>query len=89
MPAYAQKNGKGAALSAFSNKSGPFVAGNVYIYALDYSGHALALPYQPQLVGNQFLRHPGQCRPVLHPDRDRARKKRRRISPVPVPGPVR
>jgi signal transduction histidine kinase len=52
--AYAQKNGKGAALSAFSNKTGPFVAGNVYIYALDYSGRALALPYQPQLVGTNF-----------------------------------
>jgi polar amino acid transport system substrate-binding protein len=52
--AYAQKNGKGAGLSAFSNKSGPFVVGNVYIYALDYSGHALALPYQPQLVGTSF-----------------------------------
>jgi signal transduction histidine kinase len=53
--AYAQKNGKGAALAAFSNKSGPFVAGNVYIYALDYSGHALSLPFQPQLVGTSFL----------------------------------
>jgi signal transduction histidine kinase len=53
--AYAQKNGKGAALSAFSNKSGPFVTGNVYLYALDYSGHALALPFQPQLVGTSFL----------------------------------
>jgi signal transduction histidine kinase len=51
---YAQKNGKGAALSAFSNKTGPFVTGNVYIYALDYSGRALALPYQPQLVGTSF-----------------------------------
>jgi polar amino acid transport system substrate-binding protein len=52
--AYAQKNGRGAALSAFSNKTGPFVTGNVYIYALDYSGRALALPYQPQLVGTSF-----------------------------------
>ncbi|NMB78955.1 MAG: histidine kinase [Methanomicrobiales archaeon] len=52
--AYAQKNGKGAALTAFSNRSGPFVAGNVYIYALDYSGHILALPFQPQLTGTDF-----------------------------------
>ncbi|MEN6610717.1 MAG: cache domain-containing protein [Methanoregulaceae archaeon] len=52
--AYAQKNGKAAALSAFSNRSGPFVVGDVYIYALDYSGHALALLYQPQLVGTSF-----------------------------------
>jgi signal transduction histidine kinase len=53
--AYAQKNGKGAALAAFGNKSGPFVSGNVYIYALDYTGHALSLLYQPQLVGTSFL----------------------------------
>jgi len=52
--AYARKNGKAAALTAFSNRSGPFVAGDVYIYALDYSGHALALLYQPQLVGTSF-----------------------------------
>lgn len=52
--ASAQKNGKAAALSAFSNRSGPFVIGDVYIYALDYSGHALALLYQPQLVGTSF-----------------------------------
>ena len=52
--AYAQKNGKAAALTAFSNKSGPFVVGDVYIYALDYAGHDLALPYQPQLVGTSF-----------------------------------
>jgi len=52
--AYAQKNGKASALSAFSNKSGPFVVGDVYIYALDYAGRDLALPYQPQLVGTSF-----------------------------------
>lgn len=52
--AYAQKNGKAAALTAFSNKSGPFVVGDVYIYALDYAGRDLALPYQPQLVGTSF-----------------------------------
>ena len=53
--AYAEKNGKAAALSAFSNKSGPFVVGDVYIYALDYSGRDLALPYQPQLFFGHFL----------------------------------
>ncbi|MDD1686366.1 cache domain-containing protein [Methanoregula sp.] len=53
--AYAQKNGKDAALAAFSNKSGPFTRGDLYIYALDYSGNALALPYQPQLTGTSFF----------------------------------
>ena len=52
--AYARKNGKAAALTAFSDRSGPLVVGDVYIYALDYSGHALALLYQPQLVGTSF-----------------------------------
>jgi len=52
--AYAQKNGKDAALRAFSNTSGPFASGDLYIYALDYSGTALALAYQPQLVGTSF-----------------------------------
>jgi signal transduction histidine kinase len=52
---YAQKNGKPAALDAFNNRSGPFVNGDLYIYALDYAGNALALPFQPGLVGTNFL----------------------------------
>ena len=52
--AYAGKNGKDAALAAFNNKSGPFTRGDLYIYALDYSGNALALTHQPQLVGTSF-----------------------------------
>jgi len=51
---YAQKNGKEAALAAFNNRTGPFVNGDVYVYALDYSGKALALPFQPELVGTDF-----------------------------------
>lgn len=51
---FAQKQGKDAALAAFNNRSGLFVAGDLYIYALDYSGNAYALPYQPQLVGTNF-----------------------------------
>jgi polar amino acid transport system substrate-binding protein len=52
---YAQQQGKAAALAAFSNATGPFTAGDVYIYALDYSGNALALQHQPDLVGTNFL----------------------------------
>jgi polar amino acid transport system substrate-binding protein len=52
--AFAQKNGKDAALAAFNNRSGPFTRGDLYIYALDYTGTALALAYQPQLVGTSF-----------------------------------
>lgn len=52
---FAQKNGKDAAIAAFNNASGPFVTGDVYVYALDYSGIALALPFQPGKVGTDFL----------------------------------
>jgi len=52
--AYAQMNGKDAALAAFGTPSGRFTRGDVYIYALDYAGNALALPFQPQLAGTSF-----------------------------------
>lgn len=51
---YARMNGKAAALAVFNNPSGEFARGDLYIYALDYSGNALALPFQPQLVGTSF-----------------------------------
>lgn len=52
--AYAQVNGKEAALAAFGDPAGRFTRGDLYIYALDYTGTALALPFQPQLVGTSF-----------------------------------
>jgi len=52
---FAKARGKAAALAAFNNKTGPFVTGNTYVYALDYNGTALALPFQPELVGTSFL----------------------------------
>jgi signal transduction histidine kinase len=52
--AYAQKNGRTVALAAFNNKTGPFVTGDVYVYALDMDGNALALPFQPEQVGTNF-----------------------------------
>ncbi|OPX66039.1 MAG: Cache domain protein [Methanoregulaceae archaeon PtaU1.Bin059] len=51
---WAKENGKEAAIAAFHNASGPFVNGDVYVYALDYSGVALALPFQPGMVGTDF-----------------------------------
>jgi polar amino acid transport system substrate-binding protein len=53
--AFAQNTSKSAALAAFNNPTGPFVTGDVYIYAFDYNGTALALPFQPELVGSGFL----------------------------------
>ena len=52
---FAQQQGRAAALAAFNNPAGPFVTGDVYIYALDYAGNALALPFQPGEVGTSFL----------------------------------
>lgn len=53
--AYAHMYGKDAALAAFGTPYGGFTRGDVYIYALDYDGNALALPFQPQLVGTSFF----------------------------------
>lgn len=53
--AYATANGKSAAIATFNNRSGPFVQGpDTYVYALDYTGTALALPFQPEKVGTDF-----------------------------------
>jgi hypothetical protein len=52
---FAQQQGRTPALAAFNNRTGPFVNGDVYIYALDYDGNALALPFQPGEVGTNFI----------------------------------
>ncbi len=57
---YAAKKGRDAALREFNNRNGTFVRGNLYIYAFDYNGTTLALPYQPDLIGTDLsgLRDP-------------------------------
>ncbi len=52
---YAEKNGKEAALQAFNDRNGSFVRGNLYVFAYDYNGTALSLPYQPELLGSDRL----------------------------------
>ncbi len=52
---FALSHGRDAAIAAFQDVNGPFVSGDTYVYALDYSGVALALPFQPGLVGTNFL----------------------------------
>ncbi len=52
---YAKKNGKDATIREFNDRNGTFVRGNLYIYAFDYNGTTLSLPYQPQLIGNDLL----------------------------------
>ncbi|AKB33879.1 hypothetical protein MSSIH_3189 [Methanosarcina siciliae HI350] len=51
---YADKNGKDAAITEFNNQNGTFVHDSLYVYAFDYNGITLALPYQPQLIGTDL-----------------------------------
>jgi len=48
---YAKTNGREKVLAEFSNPNGSFVRGELYIYAYDFNGTTLALPFQPELVG--------------------------------------
>ncbi len=53
--AHARARGREAALGDFNNRTGPFASGDAYVYALDYNGTALALPFQPEKIGTSFL----------------------------------
>ena len=53
--AYAQENGKEKALDEFSNKTGSFVRGDLYIYAYDFNGTCLAHPFKPDWIGKNKL----------------------------------
>jgi len=52
---YAVNNGKNAALATFGNKLGGFVNDKMYIFAYDYDGKALVLPYNPGTVGMNMI----------------------------------
>jgi signal transduction histidine kinase len=52
---YAKKNGKEKALKEFMNRKGPFVKGELYIYAYDFKGTVIAHGGQPELVGKNLL----------------------------------
>jgi signal transduction histidine kinase len=52
---YAQKQGREAACAAFNDVSGDFADGEAYIFAYTMNGTTLALPYQPEYIGeNRF-----------------------------------
>ena len=48
---YATKVGMTEALAAYNKQTGDFIDGELYIYAYDMNGTVLALPYQPDLIG--------------------------------------
>lgn len=52
---YALQNGRDAAISVFNDPDGRFVRGDLYIFAYDFLGNALCLPFQPDLIGTNRL----------------------------------
>jgi hypothetical protein len=46
---FVHENGKEKALEAFNDPKGNFTRDGRYIFAYDYDGRTLALPYQPEL----------------------------------------
>jgi cytochrome c len=43
---YARENGRDKAVATFNDPKGPFVTGNLYIFAESYNGTALAEPFE-------------------------------------------
>jgi signal transduction histidine kinase len=52
---FALNSTRDAALLAFNDRDGEFVRGNRYIFAYDFQGNTLALPFQPELIGTNRL----------------------------------
>ncbi len=48
---YSLDNGREKALEAFNDPEGEFVQDDLYIFAYDFNGTVLALPFQPEIVG--------------------------------------
>lgn len=48
---FARESGKQKSLEVFNDPEGKFTRDGSYIFAYDYEGRTLALPYQPELVG--------------------------------------
>jgi signal transduction histidine kinase len=52
---FAQENGRQKALEVFNEPEGNFTRDGRYIFAYNYEGQNLALPYQPELVGTNRI----------------------------------
>jgi signal transduction histidine kinase len=52
---YGLNNGKDKASKVFNDPKGEFVRGDLYIFAYDFLGNALSLPFQPNLTGTNRL----------------------------------
>jgi ABC-type amino acid transport substrate-binding protein len=52
---FAKENGEQKSLAVFNDPKGNFTRDGRYIFAYDYDGTTLALPYQPELIGTSRL----------------------------------
>jgi polar amino acid transport system substrate-binding protein len=52
---YALENGRAKALQAFNDPEGEFVKGDLYVFAYDFQGDTLSLPFQPELLDTNRL----------------------------------
>jgi polar amino acid transport system substrate-binding protein len=53
---YAKEKGKDSAIREFNNnKSAQFIKDDLYVFAYDFNGTMLAIPYQPRLLGNNRM----------------------------------
>ncbi len=52
---YARSVGKEEALREFNDVDGKFTQNDIYIFAYDFRGTTLALPYEPQLIGKNRM----------------------------------
>ncbi len=52
---FAKENGRQKSLEVFNDPSGNFTREGRYIFAYDYEGRTLALPYQPELIGTNRI----------------------------------
>jgi ABC-type amino acid transport substrate-binding protein len=52
---FALKRGKQKSLQVFNDPKGNFTRDGRYIFAYDYEGKTLALPYQPELIGTNRI----------------------------------
>jgi len=53
--AFALNHTKEEALKAFNDKNGEFVKGGQYIFAYDFKGNTLALPFEPEAIGTNRM----------------------------------
>lgn len=53
--AHVNEGGKYKAIRDFMNLNGPWVRGDVYIFAHDFNGSTLCLPYLPRAVGTNRM----------------------------------